>query len=531
MSQKNFTNATGNWIVSDTGEISYTGTVKVEGDLQSNDFLDADGNSIIRPDIWVVSDPNEFGQKTVKFSDQLYNPDDVNDFFIRYSTDPEQGSMSRATINAYRLYGKYIEASSSIKATDIIASDSVESPKVTAELVQSISATSTKQEVLGSIVIGKIEETASFSEEQKAAAMGLQSAFKVVKPSPMPPIPDTVMVDIDKNGNITAKGVVQATDYLDADGNSIIRGEVDLSGYLKSEDDYLVTTSRPLHMVTWTTDDTYDGFSGVFNISWERKSYDDYYAAIRGNCLQGSEGIGIYSGKDGNYAAQHATPFGIAVTVASKQAQFLVPEIVLAGEYGSTSDQYVAVKMPRDGNAFFKYAVQAADFLDADGNSIIGDNDLDWVNNDEDNSAIVLGWDNIPDPRGNGQVLIGTGVAGKAESVAIGHNADADSSGFAAGFYAKAGYEGIAIGEEANSGTNGIALGRDARAGSREFAIGGDIRTVNFSGATVQAKDFLDANGNQLPKSATVNNFVTLTQTQYDSLSPKDASTIYFIKE
>jgi hypothetical protein len=33
MSEKNFTNATGNWIVSNTGEISYVGTVKVTGEL------------------------------------------------------------------------------------------------------------------------------------------------------------------------------------------------------------------------------------------------------------------------------------------------------------------------------------------------------------------------------------------------------------------------------------------------------------------------------------------------------------------
>ncbi len=35
MSEKNFTNATGNWIVSNTGEISYVGTVKVNGELRA----------------------------------------------------------------------------------------------------------------------------------------------------------------------------------------------------------------------------------------------------------------------------------------------------------------------------------------------------------------------------------------------------------------------------------------------------------------------------------------------------------------
>lgn len=47
MSQKKFTNATGNWTVGQNDEINYAGKAKLEGAVQATDFLDADGNSII----------------------------------------------------------------------------------------------------------------------------------------------------------------------------------------------------------------------------------------------------------------------------------------------------------------------------------------------------------------------------------------------------------------------------------------------------------------------------------------------------
>lgn len=106
-------------------------------------------------DLWVASEPNNFGQRRAKFSDQISNPDDPHDFSIRYSTDPELGTTSNATINAYKVYAKGIEAIGQI------ASDSV--------------------------------------------------------------VTQTVMTAaVEANGNITAEGVVQAADFLDADGNSII---------------------------------------------------------------------------------------------------------------------------------------------------------------------------------------------------------------------------------------------------------------------------------------------------------------------
>jgi hypothetical protein len=69
----------------------------------------------------------------------------------------------------------------------------------------------------------------------------------------------------------------------------------------------------------------------------------------------------------------------------------------------------------------------------------------------------------------------------------------------AVGTYAKAADEGVAVGGGATvTGYRGIALGEEATAGEKEFGIGFSIETVNFSKATVQAKDYLDADGNSI---------------------------------
>ena len=182
---------------------------------------DADGGD----DVWVVSDPNEFGQRLVRFPDQISNPDDIYDFKIRYSTDPEQGTISRALINAYKLYVKDIESTGSIKATD-----SVESTEVKAAAVEAGASIALEQVVVGGIVVGDAVIKSSFSEDQKAEAMGVQSALKVIKPMP-DPLPNKVTVDIDKDGNITAKGAVQASEFLDADGNNILKIPYDESNH------------------------------------------------------------------------------------------------------------------------------------------------------------------------------------------------------------------------------------------------------------------------------------------------------------
>ena len=633
MSQKNFTNATGNWIVSDTGEISYTGTVKVEGDLQATDFLDADGNSIIRADIWVVSDPDQFGVRRVKFPDQISKPGDIYDFMIRYSSDPEQGTMSRGTINAYKIYVKDIEASS-IKAPDIIASDSVQSPKVTAELVQSISSTSTKQEVLGSIVIGKIEETESFSEEQKAAAMGLNSAFKVVKSYSPAPIPDKVMVDIDKDGNITAKGVVQAADFLDSNGDSI-------SLWTEGDDGSItrVGATDGQLAIGFAAGATSQGKNSVaLGMGSGMENQGEYAVAIgwsSGQENQGKDAIAI-----GGAAAFNQGEGAIAIGLNAGKTDQGAHGIIISSDSWwpteSTVEGHIIIESTKgklDFNGTDKWEftggpVQASDFLDGNGNSIITPTGnfvtkdvSNRVNNDfkidnSDGSFVVspalvkaqkfqvegellsaqpdaatgafsagrnAGGDNqgqkatalgyTAGERDQGQYGTALGYFAGRISQSEGGVAIGDSAG-----YTEQGFRSVAIGYRAGKNTQGIkaisighqagensqrsysiAIGMNAgktNQGSNGIIISAGSAEVNnstlghivlnspngsltfngtnkwtFDGGPVQASDFQDSEGNPLPKSATVNNFVTLTQAQYDSLSPKDASTIYFIKE
>lgn len=395
--------------------------------------------------------------------------------------------------------------------------------------------------------------------------------------------------EISYSGKVKIEGDLQANDFLDANGNP----------FLKSVDEYKTTTSAPIHMVSWSTEDTYDGYSGVFNISWERKRYPDYNAAIRGNCLQGSEGIGIFSGDASVYSAQHATPFGLAVTVASKHAEFLTPEIILVGTGGSTSDANAAIKLKRDGASVFKNAVQAADFLDANGNSIVVDNSHTDANNN-----VSVGANALKDPSDGPNTAMGysalsalttgkfntafgyaamsmrnegefntavghqTMMAGQAGNHNTGVGTKACSNtrgdgntgfGYWAASYNTDGNYNTAVGHSADMTqralTNATAIGYDAKVNaSNKIQLGNaDVTRVHTYGA-IQAADFLDANGNSIkfnssnyytttesdakyqpkgnyPQSTSVNNFVTMTQSQYDALSSKDANTIYFIKE
>ena len=127
-----------------------------------------------------------------------------------------------------------------------------------------------------------------------------------------------------------------------------------------------------------------------------------------------------------------------------------------------------------------------------------GGGDLDWVNGDEDKLIISLGWENNPSSRGVHQVLIGSDVNAREGAVAIGHGPDAGEQGVAVGLYAYAGTNSVAIGTQATAADDAIGLGNYATAVSGEFAISTDINAVNFSGATVQATDYLDADGNSI---------------------------------
>ena len=179
--------------------------------------------------------------------------------------------------------------------------------------------------------------------------------------------------------------------------------------------------------------------------------------------------------------------------------------------------------------------------------------------------ATALGYFAGRSSQSEGGVAIGQ-EAGYTEqgfrSVAIGYRAGKNSQsiksisiGHSAGENSQRSYS-IAIGMNAgqtNQGTSGIIISSGTTAvnnsNPNHIVLNSPNGSLTFNGTnkwtfdmpaggsvqvndgSVRASDFIDGDGNQLPKSATVNNFVTLTQAQYDSLSTKDSSTIYFIKE
>jgi len=336
-------------------------------------------------DIWLASDPDEFGHRVVTFPDQISNPDDIHDFYIRYSTDPEQGTISRATINAYKFYGKYIEA------IDIKASDSVETKEVIAAAVETVASVSVEQVVVGGIVVGDTAPiTSSFSEEQKAEAMGLQSALKIIKPLP-DPLPNKVTIDIDKDGNITAEGVVQAADYLDADGNSIVGAGDDyddsqIKADLASETEARIAGDADLQTqidnlpsgggdLDWVNGDE-DKF--IISLGWENNpSSRGVQQVLIGSEVSAKEGgVAIGQGADagdqsvavGRYSFAGAGANSVAIgngAIANEDAIGL-------GSYANAASGEFAIGTGINAVNFSGATVQATDFLDADGNSIIG---------------------------------------------------------------------------------------------------------------------------------------------------------------
>jgi hypothetical protein len=108
-------------------------------------------------------------------------------------------------------------------------------------------------------------------------------------------------------------------------------------------------------------------------------------------------------------------------------------------------------------------------------------------------------------------------------AVAVGFNATAGFGGVGIGHDCQGGMVGVAVGAEAKSSDNATAIGTQTKAlntlsialghGAEttmayEFAISPHIQHVNFSQATVQAADYLDADGNSI-----FSNFMSLNST------------------
>lgn len=162
----------------------------------------------------------------------------------------------------------------------------------------------------------------------------------------------------------------------------------------------------------------------------------------------------------------------------------------------------------------FSY-VQAADFLDPDGNSIVGGG-MDIPNEYSYREKLVVG--TIKDDalnRGDNHTILGDDVnVDRSNSVAVGWKVTSYGDSTAVGVEALASLYSASLGNNARANAvNALALGYNAQTdnsdsialghnalttAANQFAISPSITEVDFSNATVQASDFLDADGNSI---------------------------------
>ena len=219
-----------------------------------------------------------------------------------------------------------------------------------------------------------------------------------------------------------------------------------------------------------------------------------------------------------------------------------------------------------NGKARITDTIQATDYLDANGNSVIGGGGtFEWAtvtgqtialgisSSAEETGSVVVG--NYSVATAYGAVAVGINVkseeytstaigysssaragSGEANSpTAVGGESAAIENGTSLGGRARSGKHSVAVGNDAIAEHEGataigylarpeggysISLGYSAKAKANEFAISELTTQVNFSHATVQAADFLHADGNPIMQ--------TLTQAEYDGITP-DANTVYCI--
>lgn len=587
MSQKNFTNATGNWTVGSDDHINYSSSAKLEGTIQATDFLDADGNSIVID----VS----------KYLPATFYPEYEYETFGTYADKEDVWETTNLAANW--LYAPVFQAGRS-HFSEQISSVLGLSSNITYGFITGALGGFTEVIALGGISIPASAEDLPFSidEEEREGlenkTRSIQKAFTVTH--------ETLgrTVEIDK------EGIIRANAFTDMDGNPI----VDVAGYLKSEDSFLVDYNAertPLDIVSWNINDTYDGFESDFKISWGPKYYPSINTKLRGTMIEADEtGLGLYCGTGEDSSAVYLNQYGVT-TIAPSKVQFMTPTVIMPDATGASSDAKVAIKLERDKASYFKFPIQAADFLDADGNSIIGSGGESLWTEDDDGSitrvgaskgrlavgqwagsvnqgqystaygmgtgmenqggwATALGWSAGMENQGEYAVAVGGGAGSRDQgegAIAIGNNAGTQDQGA----------YGIIISSDGWNPENNTVEGHivlNSTKGSLKFN-GTDKWT--FDGGPVQATDYLDAAGNSIkvdlsnyytstesnsryqpagsyaaanhnhngvyqpagnyqpegnyPQSTTVNTFVTLSQAQYDALSSKDPNTIYFIQE
>ena len=389
--------------------------------------------------------------------------------------------------------------------------------------------------------------------------------------------------------NLKTYGTMQATDFLDADGNSIVGGDVDLSSCVKLE------ASTQYMKGEWNALEWSEGAYSMLRIGEASKvgigmydspiyletdngiySFNNFAFLITGGKIQGKNGstiVGFDSVQAGDFLDANGDsiiggggdPDWAAVddefTALGYNAEAVYQGTAVGANAKATSDSAVAIGSDsRGGDSgvaigtqavagdsaiaigyntsapsytfainedittvdFSNATVQATDYIDADGNSIMGG--PEWADVDGPTNKTAIGYKAVADRYGAALgwsakatstecTAIGASATASNYGTAIGYNSTAtEGAGVAVGKMASAGSDGTAVGNRATAAANGIALGDYANAARSELAISNMTSSVNFSGASVKAKSYLDKDGNPatVSPSAIVDAFTTL---------------------
>jgi hypothetical protein len=384
-------------------------------------------------------------------------------FIISYDNDEFQRcSLNVGQFTTDQIWAGDIYLDERLNGEAKLTAKDVETETFKAVNVASVASETLEQVVLGGINVTGLNQDAPFTEAEMADARSIQNAFTVTHSS------KGVTVEIDK------EGIIRAKQFTDLDGNPV--GGDDLSSY--------VSTDPDVYNERYVFNGDRQGFTWLSNKPDGRK----YEIVIGQNNFSPSIGL------------ESAFFIGGTTPDTNKNWEYSINEygvvelsgMRLYGKNGATIENFDSV--------------QATDFLDADGNSIVGGlpegesqnilshNGKEWVATDAvqinpstSRSSLTIN---------NASITLNT------------------SDGGDGGQFKYSQYNEVTISHP----TYGAQLYMQGQVGDPSKL------TVNEGYfVTVKATDYLDADGNSI-----VNKQQVLTQSEYDSLTP-DPDTVYFI--
>lgn len=253
--------------------------------------------------VWAVSEPDEYGQRLSKFADQVADSDANGlPFYIRYPTDGHSNAGQSSLMQASWVYGDTIWGDK-LKATNKVEATEVEAESVTAN-------------VLGSalnVTAGLVVHGIGIKSDEPAPKLGAGYAIGAgYNDSPINP--DKFNFTVAFDGSVRSSKKIQALDFLDKDGKSIV-----------------------------------SDVSNLMSANSLNQCYEEEWGII---------GEGFELRTDG-------------ITTNRFWTHIFQDQYVVASSADPDSPVFRLTAVG-GGSAHFNCAVQATDFLDADGNSIIG---------------------------------------------------------------------------------------------------------------------------------------------------------------